>query len=108
MTFENMQAQWKQQDARLETILHLSLAQLSATHFTSMSAALDRVRRSIWVELLINVAALLMLGSFIGNNIDDVRYVMPAAVLHIGAIALVAACIHQLLALQRIDYAGPV
>ena len=108
MTFEEMQEQWKQQDAKLETILHLNIAQLGATHFASMSAALDRVRRSIWIELLINVAALLMLGSFIGVNIDDLRYVAPAAVLHICAIVLVAACIHQLVALQRVDYAGPV
>ena len=108
MTFEDMEEQWKRQDATLETILHLNIAQLSATHFASMSAALDRVRRSIWLELLINVAALLMLGSFIGNNIDDLRYVTPAAVVHIGAIMLVAACIHQLVGLRRVDYAGPV
>src|SRR6185503_6427337 len=108
MTFEEMQEQWNRQDAKLETILHLNIAQLGATHFASMSAALDRVRRSIWIELLINVAAVLMLGSFIGNNIDDLRYIAPAAVLHICAVVLVGACIRQLVALQRVDYAGPV
>jgi hypothetical protein len=108
MTFEDLQEHWKHQDAKLETILHLNIAQLGATQFASMSAALDRVRRSIWIELLLNAAAVLMLGPFIADNIGDLRYAAPAVALHICAIVLVATSISQLVALQRIDYACPV
>jgi hypothetical protein len=108
MTFEELQQQWKTQDAKLETIIHLNVAQLSATHLSSMTSALDRIRRTLWIELAINAVALLMLGSFIGDHLREPRFLIPAAVLHLCAIALFGVSVRQLVELGRVDYAMPV
>jgi hypothetical protein len=108
MTFDDLQQQWKQQDAKLDTLLHLELGHLRATHFDSMTTALDRVRRSIALELLMSAALLLLLGSFLHAHLHDLRYLGPAALLHLSAIALTIACVRQLVAARQVDYAGPV
>lgn len=108
MTLDDLQQQWKQQEVKLDTLLHLELSHLRATHSGAMRTALDRVRRAIGFELLLTAALFLPLGSFLHAHRHDLRYFIPAAVLHLAAIALAGACIRQLVAARGIDYAGPV
>ncbi|HEX8616765.1 MAG TPA: hypothetical protein VF911_04175 [Thermoanaerobaculia bacterium] len=108
MTFEELQERWKQQDAKLETLVHLTAAQLRTSHLDSMSTALDRVRRTIVTELAINAIALVVIGSFLWSHLRDPRYLIPAAILHACTIAAFAAGVRQLLAARRADYAMPV
>ena len=108
MTFEDLQTQWNRQNQTLDTMLQLNLAQIRATHFDSLATALDRVRRVVWTELLLTAAALIPLGSFLFAHRGDVRYLLPAAILHLSAIAFIAGCANQLIAARAVDYSGPV
>jgi hypothetical protein len=101
MTFEEMQQQWKTQDAKLDAIVSFNTT-------NAVDSALDRVRRWIWLELLFGIAALLMLGSFEAAHLREPRYLATAIVLHLCALALVGACAWQLIAARRVDYADPV
>lgn len=103
-----LQDLWKRQDEKIDTILRLELTNAKTSHFHSMTSALDRVRRTVWIELAIDVVALLVIGSFLGDHWRDPRYLVPALILHLCAIASLGACVGQLVAARGVDYAGPV
>lgn len=108
MTFEHLQEQWKRQEARFDTIIHFNVAQARISHLDSMTTAVDRVRRTIWIELLFDAFLLIVLGSFMGTHIRDVRYMVPVGILHICVIVAVMACVRQLLVARRVDYTMPI
>ena len=72
------------------------------------SSALDRLFRSILVELLINVAAIGLLGLFMANHIGEPEFLAPAIVLDLFAISLIVDGGRQLAALGSVDYSAPI
>jgi hypothetical protein len=63
---------------------------------------------SLVVEAIFNVAAVILLGSFIGDNIEAPRFAVPAALLDLFAIALSIALIRQIVIARQIDYTKPI
>ena len=108
MTFDDLQRAWNAQDQKLDTLIRLNVSQLRGTHVDSLRTALDRLRRSIVIELIVGAVALLLLATFIGNHLDDARYLVTAGLLHVSVVVLIAAAVRQLIALHDVDYAGAV
>ena len=108
MTFDDMERQWKSQEEKLDTLLQINLSELRRAHVDAASGALQRIRRSTVIELVIDALALLMLGSFLGDHFDQPRFLLPALLLHVCAIASLGVRVRQLLMLGQVDYAGPI
>jgi hypothetical protein len=60
------------------------------------------------MELVCNAVALLLIGSFAGDNAGDIRFLIPAIVLGAYFVAITAADIHQLVRIRQVDYDEPV
>jgi len=108
MTFEDLQRAWNAQDRKLDTLIQLNVSQLRGSHVDSLRTALDRLRRSIVIELVFNAIALFLIAMFIGDHLGDARYLVTAGLLHVSVVLLIAAAVRQLIALHNVDYAGPV
>jgi len=108
MDLEELQRRWEDHDRKLDASIRLNARLLQASVLGRAQTAMRRLSRLVLFELLADLLAPLLLGAFIAGHAAQVRFLVPALVLDLCAIALVAARIHQLAAIGRIDYGAPI
>ncbi|MBX7222411.1 MAG: hypothetical protein K1Y36_20845 [Blastocatellia bacterium] len=108
MNFEDLQNQWAALDQKLEAGLRLNAALLREAKLDKTKSALQRLSFFIWLELACTLPVLFLVGSFLARHFSQPAFFIPGLVLHLAAIGVLGSCIHQLVLLNRIDYAGPV
>lgn len=108
MNIDDFKTQWAASDRKLETLIHLNVAQLRQTALGTADSAFRRLSRSIGIELVINFAALVALGLFMVENVRSPRFLVPAIALHVFAVTQVAFCVYQLAALRVTDFGAPI
>jgi hypothetical protein len=110
--FDALQKRWQAQDARLDTMLELNRHMLHTLQRDQTRGALGSVFVLLWVQFAMDLLAVFLLGSFLGNRLgawqSELRFMIPALVLFVCAIALFASVIRQLAMLYAIDASGPV
>jgi hypothetical protein len=62
----------------------------------------------LWYEVACSALVLLLVGSYLGNNIGIMQFAIPAAFLHLVAIATLGSAAYQLVRLRQADYTEPV
>lgn len=108
MELQDLKTQWANHDRKLDTSIQLSAALLRESGLNHTKSYLQRLVPGLLIELLLNLAAVAMLGLFLVDHLWEMRFFAPAAVLDLGAILLVIAGVHQWVALKSIDYSAPV
>ncbi len=108
MELDDLKQKWAEQDAKLEKSIRLNTRLLRESGMTRVGAALAPLSWGIAVEGILNLAVVLLLGSYLGDHIGQPRLAAPAALLLVCAIAILAAGIRQWVALRTIDYGAPV
>jgi hypothetical protein len=110
--FDTLQKRWQTQDARLDAMLELNQRMLHTLQRDQTRGALGSVFALLWVQFGIDLVAVFLLGSFLGNRLSawqsELRFMIPAAVLFAGAVAVFATVIRQLVMLYAVDASGPV
>jgi hypothetical protein len=110
--FDALQKRWQAQDARLDTMLELNQRMLHTLQRDQTRGAVGGVFVALWVQFGIDLLAVFLLGSFLGNRLgvweSELRFMIPAAALFVGAIAVFATVIRQLVMLYAVDASGPV
>lgn len=108
MELENLKEMWNEYDAKLEKSVKLNAGIWKEVKLDKSRSLIRRMAVSSTVELLINLALAVLLGSFIADNISVVRFLAPAAVLDVVAILLVASSVYQLSLVGQLDFTKPV
>lgn len=108
MNLDELKESWIAQNAQLSASLRLNAVLLRETGALPARSALSRLRASISVELLVNFAGLLALGSFSAAHLHAPRFFVPAVILHCCGIALISSGVRQLVLLSRVDFAEPI
>lgn len=108
MELDDLKLKWAECDAKLEKSIRLNTRLLRESSLTRVDAALKPLSRWIVIETLLNVPAVLLLGSFLGDHIGEPRFAVPAALLLACAIAILNAGIRQWVGLRTLDYGAPV
>lgn len=108
MNLDGLKQKWAEHDRKLDMNLRLSRKLLSAANMKQAQSALRLAAMFQALGSLMNFIALLALGSFIGNHIAQIRFVLPAVVLHLGMIAVLIAEIQQIMRALHIDYGKPI
>lgn len=108
MELDELKLQWQEHDRLLQVNLRLNRRLLQQSFFDKAETALRRLSRWLWLELLINLFATFLLGSFLAKNIGEPRFAVPATLLLFGAIALVIAPIRQLATIIQIEHGMPI
>lgn len=108
MELEDLITAWKRQGHALEKSLQLNTEMLSRMNLTQAERKVSIALRGIVIQLIFDAAALLLIGSFAGDHAGDIRYLVPAALLGIFAIALIADAAGQIAEIRSVDYDEPV
>ena len=108
MNLDELKRQWEACDVRLTAGIRLNVRLLRESRLHRIRGSLRGLTAGIVAELVVGAAALLLLGGYIAGRFTDPWFLIPALALHLAAIAGTGFCVHQLVALRTIDYAGPV
>ena len=108
MNLDDIKAQWQEHDTKLERLLKLNASAVRELKLTATRSSLRRLGSGIVLELVISVAALLLLGGFMASHVRQPEYLIPALALHLGTIAYAGACIRQLTIVGSLELDGPV
>ena len=102
------QQKWAEQDRKLDVSIRLNRHLLTATKMNRARSALQRLTVFLALESVITIAVIIALGSFIGDHIAMMRFVVPAAALHLFEIATLIVLILQIRLALHIDYSKPI
>jgi hypothetical protein len=108
MDLEDLKRSWAAHDAKLDQSIRLNTQALRGGILGKTEASLRWLSWEILFELSLNLLAPICLGVFIGDHWTETRFLVPALVLHVCAIALLIANAHQLAAVRTIDYGSPI
>ena len=108
MELDDLRQSWAEVNRRLDTSMRLNARLLDEAVLNRAERATRRLTRLLLIELLVNIVAVVWLGSFLAANLSDPRFVVPAAVLDLCVIGLLIAGIRQLAAVGGVDYSQPV
>lgn len=92
--------------------MHYAFRQLVAQpvglYLQTVQAPLRRRSWAIGAEIALNVAALLLLGSFLFHHIAAPSFLLPGVGLYLFALWQLVGSLRQLIALRTLDYSGPL
>ena len=81
--------------------MRLNTTLLQQSNLRKTETSLTRLARGIAFELVVNAFGVALIGAFIAANLHEPRFLVPAIVLDLYAIALVIAGARQLVALRE-------
>jgi hypothetical protein len=116
MNLENMKQEWAAQEPAIEAGFNLrsELQGLIRTELrraediSKTKSAFRRVTLYVLLDQSMTVAGLVLNGIFIGNHYREMRFLLPAIVLHLALLGLIVAGAFQHEALSRINFDGPI
>ena len=108
LDLDEVRQKWAEQDRKLNMNLRLNRQLLLATNLKHVQSPLRRMVFLLGLEAAIGLVVAIILGGFIYDNRDAVRFVVPAAALHVWVIASIAASIRMMVMALQIDYDRPI
>jgi hypothetical protein len=108
MDLDEFKAKWAEQDRKLETSLRLNRQLLNAMHLNRAQSALQHLAWELAFEAVIELAGVVVLGSFAYEHRMMPQFVFPAVALDLVAIAILHGLIRQIVGALQIDYSSPV
>jgi hypothetical protein len=108
MELEEIKALWAQSNRELEASMRLNDVLLRQWNLRTVDTSTRRFTRGIWLESIVNVIGLVLLGSFASDHYRQPQFFIPATVLGVYAIALLSAGVRQLVAAHGLDFDEPV
>lgn len=108
MELDDLKAAWKALDQRLDSVATLQRAASREQKLETVRRALRGLTGMLVVELILGIAAALVVGWFLADHIDSARLAIAAAVLHAVAVSSIVAAAWQLSVIRRLDYSQPV
>jgi len=108
MELQDLKEIWNEYDKKLDKSIRLNTGVLKEIKMEQMKSRTHRISIGGVVELVLNAIVVLWLGSFIADHIGILRFVVPAVVLDVAAIALLIASVYPLVVLKQLDYGEPL
>jgi len=108
MDLEDLKRRWEDQDRKLDAVIRLNASLLRGSTLNKAATATARLARLLLVELILDLGLAVWLGSFIADHVAEPRFLIPAAALDLGVIALLWVCVRQWATLKSIDYSAPI
>jgi hypothetical protein len=108
MELEDLRRIWQEQDRKLSEILRADARRAAES---ALRRAEGATRGTAWVvllDLVLSALPVLWLGAFIADHVAEPAFAVPAVVLDVLAIALLAAYARQYASLRTLDWGAPV
>ncbi len=108
MEFEEIKSIWSQIDPHAKEKGGFEARLLRGLGMDRVRSRLAGLQVGLAFEILAGVGAALMTGSYLAAHLGDLRFLIPAVVLHFAAMTLIIVPVRQLVTLRMIDYSQPV
>ncbi|GAB4448374.1 MAG: hypothetical protein OHK0015_53080 [Chloroflexi bacterium OHK40] len=108
MSLETLQRRWDEFDQKLDERLRRQDGFLRRLYLQSVQAPLRRRSWAVGAEVALNVAVLLLLGSFLFHHLAALPFLLPGLGLYLFALWQLVASVRQLVALRTLDYSSPL
>lgn len=106
MNFDDLKSQWVAYDAAVQSNLKNTLN--VAAGWQKANSALQRLSRSVVIEMIIGLLTLAVLGGFLFDYYQEPAFFLPGLILHLFTIFQVAASGYQFAKLKELDFSAPV
>lgn len=108
MNFDDIKNQWSAFDKKLDNSIKLNTLLLKEVSLNKTNSYLRRLSLSIYIELILSFFVLMILGNFMWNNLQEIKFLVPAISLDLFVIFLVHSGVRQLIAINSIDFSEPI
>jgi hypothetical protein len=108
MNLDDLKTRLAEQDAKLDQILRLNEMAVRKLQLAKAKSSLRWLIQRIVFELILRGLAVVWLGNFIYEHLREPRFLLPAVLVDVCAIALMASCINQLVLIANLNYSLPV
>ncbi|MDP9018709.1 MAG: hypothetical protein M3N19_10355 [Candidatus Eremiobacteraeota bacterium] len=108
MDLDELKTKWTEHDGKLDQLIQINRSSMNAIAIKPARTAVAWLQVSLVIEIVFACASVVLLGSFIADNIRDLRFAVPAALLDIGALTVLGVVVRQLVVTAQIDYAEPI
>ncbi len=108
MTIDELRAEWSALDAKVTRSMMLHATVVREQAATRAGVALRGIAAATWLELFLNLVAVVWLGDFAWAHRDAPRFLVPALALDAGAVAIIIAEARQLAIILGLDYGAPI
>ena len=108
VTLDDLRTEWMARDRQMEANLHMNTLLLRETLLEKHGANLKRTGGGNVFQILFTIPFLVFFGWFIARHIDQPIFLLPAVLLQVWTIVMLALSIHQRGQLRDLDYSRPV
>jgi hypothetical protein len=108
MELDAMKARWVEYDRKLDLTIRLNRQLLARTKIGRARTPLRRFAALTGAGALFGLAVLVPLGNFVYGHRAEPRFALPAVVLQVWAVAMLAVSVRMMAMALRIDYEMPV
>ena len=104
MELKELKDLWNESNRKLEANSRLDPLLFARWNLRKADTSLKRLARGITLELIVNLVGIFLLGCFAADHVGEPRFLIPAALLDVYAIALVVAEARHLFELRNLNY----
>ena len=108
MELDDLKERWAASNRKLEASMRLNTHLVGQMNLARAEGSLKRLSWGVRLELALTLLVIVLLGSFAADHVRELRFLIPALMLGVYAIALFAARIRELVDIASVDYAEPV
>lgn len=108
MELDELKQLWQEHDLKLDEALRINREAARRELLRPAGTALRRMQWRVGAGIATDGVLLLWLGRFLGDHFREPRFLLPAALLHLAAIAGLGSGLRQWIALRGIDLGEPV
>ena len=108
MELDDLKARWMDFDLKLDASLRLNARLVRESLIDRTERTLRRSSFVVLAEVVINVVLVWWLGSFMADHVGEMRFFIPAAILNVGAIAVLILGVRQFVRMRTLDHGKPV
>jgi bacteriorhodopsin len=108
MDLDDLKTRLAEQDAKLDQAIRLNTTAVRELQLSKTKSSLRWLVRGVVFELVMAIVATVWLGDFIFGHLREARFLLPAVLVDLCAIAYLGACIRQLALAAGVNYSNPV
>lgn len=107
-TFEEMQAAWTAQNAKLDQVTLLVTDQVRHDTIPRIKKPLRGLIVSLALEVVLCAIGMIVLGGFLADHIREIRFVWPAALMDLWLLVTLISSVRQFLTATSVNFDEPI
>lgn len=107
MNLDMLRTEWAARDEKLESALRLNTRRLRESFLETNRAEIGRLIPFGGFEIAVWVGTLAALGLFMANHVGEMRFFVPALLIHVWTLVTGVVGLRQRTAMRALDYSQP-